>query len=318
MKTFSILTLCVLALTTGCAQIILPEWKVTVQILDENGLPLSDVRVDVGYDAPPRAASKVAKKSQRTDTNGVAIFSARSQFMLGFGAYKEGYYPTLRQYELGFTEKRRHEPWNPTLKLVLKKMGTPVPMYARKCRIELPKAGEFIGFDLAEFDWVAPYGKGKRADLIFKVERQFESWENFEAHLRIGFPNVGDGILAYPVPIDQGSTLRMPARAPDTGYLSEWNHTESHKPGAGWKSDERKDQNYFFRVRTVLDKQGNIKSALYGKIHGEIQFDVINSKTAIILFQYYLNPEPNSRNMEFDPQRNLLTSLKLGEQVDAP
>ena len=53
--------------------------------------------------------------------------------------------------------------------------------------------------------------------------------------------------------------------------------------------------NYFFRVRTVLDEHGNVKSALYGKIYGDF-----------MQFTYYLNPTPNDHNIEFDPPRNLL------------
>jgi hypothetical protein len=45
----------------------------------------------------------------------------------------------------------------------------------------------------------------------------------------------------------------------------------------------------------VLDENGNIKSALYGKIYGGFEN-----------FQYYLNPTPNDRNVEFDPDHNLL------------
>jgi hypothetical protein len=73
---------------------------------------------------------------------------------------------------------------------------------------------------------------------------------------------------------------------------------------------------YFYRVRAVK-QDGKIVSARYGKM-GNINFDVINSPTAIINFTYYLNPEPNSRNMEFDPKRDLFKNLKDSEQVSAP
>jgi len=36
------------------------------------------------------------------------------------------------------------------------------------------------------------------------------------------------------------------------------------------------------------------------------------------MIRYYLNPTPNSRNVEFDPKQNLLKSLDPLEQVDAP
>ena len=62
-------------------------------------------------------------------------------------------------------------------------------------------------------------------------------------------------------------------------------------------------------MRTVLDENGNVKSALYGKIYGDpMQMN----------FRYYLNPTPNDRNIEFDPKQNLLGGLKPVEQVDAP
>jgi len=57
---------------------------------------------------------------------------------------------------------------------------------------------------------------------------------------------------------------------------------------------------------------GKVHKALYGKIHGEIRFDVINSKTAIIIFTYYLNPD-GTRNLEFDQKRNLFQNLKSRE-----
>ncbi|MCW5550774.1 MAG: hypothetical protein KIS67_01275 [Verrucomicrobiae bacterium] len=58
-------------------------------------------------------------------------------------------------------------------------------------------------------------------------------------------------------------------------------------------------RNYYFRANTVLDENGNVKSALYGKIYGDF-----------MQFRYYLNPTPNDRNVEFVPKRNLLKELR--------
>jgi hypothetical protein len=41
---------------------------------------------------------------------------------------------------------------------------------------------------------------------------------------------------------------------------------------------------------------------LYGKIYGDFDADFLRGR---IGFTYYLNPEPNSRNMEYDPKQNL-------------
>jgi hypothetical protein len=54
-------------------------------------------------------------------------------------------------------------------------------------------------------------------------------------------------------------------------------------------------KNYIFRVNTILDKNGNVKSAQYGKIYGDFE-EVLTT---------YFNPEPNSRELEYDMQHNL-------------
>jgi hypothetical protein len=106
----------------------------------------------------------------------------------------------------------------------------------------------------------------------------------------------------------------MPHSATKEGYQSAltWsyhNFTETSEPASG----------YFFRVRTVLDSNGNVQSALYGKIQGDVKFYVgTKAPRAGIGFQYYLNPTPNSRNVEFDPKQNLLGGLKSFERVTAP
>jgi hypothetical protein len=76
---------------------------------------------------------------------------------------------------------------------------------------------------------------------------------------------------------------------------------------------------YFIRVRTVLGENGNVKSALYGKIRGDFRFYAgTKAPQAGMGFDYYLNPTPNDRNLEFDPKRNLMTNLKPLEGVEAP
>jgi hypothetical protein len=67
-------------------------------------------------------------------------------------------------------------------------------------------------------------------------------------------------------------------------------------------SDSSPQEFYFLRIRTVLDKDGNIISANYAKIYRGFEWHVNGS----IKFQYHFNPRPNDRNLEFDPNKNLL------------
>ena len=83
----------------------------------------------------------------------------------------------------------------------------------------------------------------------------------------------------------------------------------------------RDDQNFFFRVRSETDDEGNITSALYGKIHGEILFTIgtlRNPKKSSLSFTYYLNPDHNDTNLEFDLEKNLFKGLNSLEEVRAP
>jgi hypothetical protein len=64
----------------------------------------------------------------------------------------------------------------------------------------------------------------------------------------------------------------------------------------------------------VLDEGGKVKSALYGKVMGPI----LCGAQGYVQFTYYLNPNPNDRNMEFDPTKNLFKNLPMMQQVKAP
>jgi len=204
-------------------------------------------------------------------------------------------------------------PWNPTIELVLKKIVNPVPMYARRVNVEVPATDKPLGFDLVQGDWVQPFGKGVQSDFLFKLTRRFVDRRDFDATLELTFSNAGDGIQSVYAPHTKSSDeLRLPRTAPMAGYEERWFRQDSY-PG---RLQTRKDQNYFFRVRSR--KQGDkVEGGWYGKIHGEIRFDAVNFKTPILMFTYYLNPD-GTTNVEFDPKRNLSRDLKSLEEVRQP
>ena len=164
-------------------------------------------------------------------------------------------------------------------------------------------------------DWVAPHGKGKSSDLIFTLKELVPfngSTQPFDYVLVVTFANEGDGIRSV---LAENSALRTPRYAPEGGYEPKFEKQMAiFTEGKPMKYDMREDQNYFFRVRTVLDEQGRIKSALYGKISGDIKFGV----NRVLRFNYYLNPTSLDRNLEFDPQRNLFTRLRSLEEINEP
>jgi len=164
-----------------------------------------------------------------------------------------------------------------------------------------------VGFDLTAGDWVAPHGKGASADIFLNAHLEKRADYDSDYKLTVSFPNAGDGIQEFRVGPEDGSALRSSQEAPADGYQPQWIQTRTVRPGQGYSGNRDRNRNYYFRVRTVLDEQGNVKSALYGKIYGDF-----------MQFRYYLNPTPNDRNVEFDPKRNLMQRLNSFEQVSAP
>jgi hypothetical protein len=192
--------------------------------------------------------------------------------------------------------------------LLLKKIGKPIPMYAKRLNTHVPDLDKPVGFDLEAGDWVAPYGIGANADILFTghFDKRVDGESDFT--LTVNFPRVGDGIQEFKVPeANKGSELRSPHEAPTNGYQSQWVQTDNRKPGKPVETNRDPNRNYLFRVRTELDDKGNVKSALYGKIYGDF-----------MEFSYYLNPTPNDLNVEFDPKQNLSKDLKMLEGVNAP
>jgi hypothetical protein len=269
------------------------EWKATLRAVDESGNPISGAATDIGYYANSQPANALGI----TDTNGMFTAShavPESLAEVTLQAEKPGYYRTW--------ERRLLEPnydpakWIFTQTLVLKKIGKPIAMYAKRINsLRVPEFNKAIGYDLMIGDWVGPYGKGVNTDL-FITEKHTDPQSGYI--LSVSFPKPGDGIQEFTLPdAEKGDGLRSAHEAPADGYQRDVSQTETTNP----------NRNFYFRVRTKLDENGNVVSARYGKIYGDLA-----------QFTYYFNPTLNDRNIEFDPKQNLLGGLQPFEQVTAP
>ena len=300
-----------------------PDGQITFHVENESGKPLANVAVEtVVFDqSKPPATYKVVTST--TDIRGFAVVNtpniAKEYSYIVRGS--NGYYSSGGLYKFVCSTNGQWLPWNPTVKIILKPIGVRVPMYARTVGWEtsLPENNRAIGYDLEIGDWVTPYGNGITSDFVFTLERKSTSvTQDFNATLTLTFHNDGDGIQSI-MSDSSGSSFRIPRSAPEDGYDSKvvlQMHREDGKPMVGVLTNP--DQNYFFRIRTKKDERGNIVSAKYGKIYGGMGWDIFHSQTAQLQFTYYFNPEPSSRNMEFNPKMNLSKNLKFNEGVNAP
>jgi hypothetical protein len=320
MKKIAVVFLALICATRLCAQNNPPTrgWDVTLKVVDETGTPVSGAEASVSYFVQPPAQQprdSVASENIAglTDANGVFEASHNDRSIsLTYRVQKNGYYKTEIVDHLGRPDQHGPATWTSTVTMQLKKVGQPIAMYAKKIRLApAPRIQNTpIGYDLIMGDWTTPYGKGQKADIIFLKEFQGKAPYDYLSRLTVSFTNPGDGIQAFTVPFPplQGSLLRSPHEAPLDGYQPQLIKEDSAHPGQPSKEAGYDEAGgYFIRVQTILDANGNVKSALYGKIYGDF-----------MQFSYYLNPTPNDRNIEFNPKQNLLKSLKSSDHVLAP
>lgn len=294
-----------------------PKVKVTVQVIDETGNYIKNADTGIGFEVVKKGGWGTDSFGKRGLSNKEGFFSAeaRATGYIKWGAKKEGYYRSNYGKSLFKAKKNgRWEPWNPTVEIVLKRKINPIPMYVAKVSKDLPEKNKQVGFDLFKRDWVKPYGKGEIKDLIIKSTGNSKDRFNWNWTYDLEFSNKNDGLILKEIVkknSSHGSKLLMPHNAPKDGYKNKWQWTlKKEGKSSSFLRNQNWNANYFFRVRTKIDKKGNIISSHYGKIHGEFEFDLWDTKNGKIYFTYYLNPTPNDTNVEYDTKNNLFEALE--------
>ena len=322
---YKIIYTCLIYFVISGNALALPDVKISLKVVDEEGQPIDGVIAGVNF----KAGTEGNTKTERTDSEGLATLSGSSTRFIEYGAGKEGYYPTWYQKSYtkftGMKGFRRWQPWNETLNIMLRKIKKPIALYIGDLKegynssaLSLPGADKEYSYDLIAKDWVVPYGLGTHRDFVFQLTGKATGRREYDYSLALTFSNEGDGIQQYDADPIFGSRLRLPHEAPTDGYKSELIQRQASTFDHFIANDFPDDRNYFFRVRTIKDDKGNIESALYGKIYGNIMFSPAdtmerppqskpNLKDKVSML-YYLNPDSNDRNLESDYKKNLFPS----------
>lgn len=276
--------------------------NVSVRTVDQDGKPVAEAKLD----------SESGDKTISGQDGRAQLAVKKKAFSTRFGAVKEGYYESETD---GFPiPLSPNVDLSKTVDIVMKKIKKPIPMYAKNFTaghrgiLKLPSYdGKTYGFDLIIGDWVAPHGKDTTSDLIFQFQGnsgrvlELDKWEK---KITVTFSNHLDGIIAWQGLSDNGraygSELASDYEAPATGYQAQWIQRTWKEKGGLRQTTENQFRNFYFRVRTQVDEKGNIVSTHYGKIYGDF-----------MSFNYYLNPNPNDRNVEFDTNKNLFHTEKV-------
>jgi hypothetical protein len=297
-------------------QIKSPRLRYTVHVVDEAGNPLPGITFEALLDEDAVNLDKKIRVPQSTDINGDLTiegyssdgFPVMAKPLSGRGYYDSGF--PLKPFQR--IENGRWQPWGTEVTAMMRLIGQPIPLLVRNLNLPIPRTAPSVGLDLEEADWIAPFGRGKTADLMVKlVQLDFKGVMDEKVSAIISFPNPADGIQAVTVSeLYRTSRFIWPREAPLTGYQQP---VEAHRiligGGRGPKPDFSfgKDQTHFFRVRTS-QAGGTVTSALYGKIKGGVVVGTDRQGNPWFGLSYYLNPTPNDRNLEFSG-KNLFANL---------
>ena len=299
----SLLCISVVSLSfTACA--VPPAAKMTVKVLDEEtGAPMSNCVVQTRFLVKSHWNDPDEYDEQKciSDADGLCAFSGiDDSFGYGGGVLSSNYYQS--SFKVPYTGVNRllnrWEPWNPTIEVKMRPIKNPVPMIYRSVTIkQIPKMNTPIGFDLETSDWVAPYGKGVVSDFIFNATWFFQDTQRgSDGRYTLSFSNETDGIQTYLFSKEISSSFKWLYEAPLSGYQPVLKKHISWPANGGERdTDYDETNNYMFRVRSQKLVDGSIVGT-YGIIQREIEVGPRGS----LKFEYWFNPVPNERSLEWN------------------
>jgi hypothetical protein len=297
-------------------------------LVNDDGAPVAGAGVTVYYVGIQTGGGGDIAVKGISDADGRFKASGHTVEYMAALAKKKGYYPVDKDK---LSPNKDHD-----LTLVMRAWKKPIPIYARKVTLSFPVQDEWLGYDFAAGDWVAPHGKGEYKDLLMKFSHQYLGWKlredklararqinanlseeelkkyfgKWDATLKISFPNEQEGLVEEKERFLDYSVMKLPNEAPENGYVPMLNReSNTYSP-----TNTRNDIGFFLRTRVKVEN-GKIKEANYAKVMGDFDLDAGHSK---VRFTYYFNPAPNDRNLEFDLDKNLFGELSPDNEVHDP
>lgn len=128
--------------TTGCFARN-PIAKITLHVVNQNDIPVTDTQIAAsfwgGRENIIKPTNEKGYVSYSSPALGEAVFNNITQRSAHNPNASDKYYATYLRHDYSSPSKNvsegRWEPWNPTVKMVLKEYVNPIPMYATGIKI---------------------------------------------------------------------------------------------------------------------------------------------------------------------------------------
>lgn len=315
-----------LLLLTGCtARLFAGDLRLV--LVAESGQGVAGARATVVFTTPELGGEQV--RSGSTDAHGAFLARGTAIGRVLVRAEAPRHYPI--QVDLPPADEPRER------RFILREMQRPVALHVRRFRVEWrevesPPPGavevQTYDLDLELGEPLPPRGRGRRADVRVRVERQFLGWKfppavmatlraptagvglgeadarflhgRWRARFELTVPEPGGGWVEVSQAYLPYSALAMPHRAPEQGYTPVW--TWECRTGERCGEDLRQpERGFFLRVRPVRGGTSGAVEWHHAKLNAGLQFDARGELGLTVHF----NPVAGDRNLEFDPARNL-------------
>ena len=205
------------------------------------------------------------------------------------------------------------------------KVEHPVLLKVEDVRLDFAREIQCAQFDFLIGDWLPPFGTGVVADVEFMPQPRVytgmgrraacqKTEERKKDELLVRFPGKGNGIQCVPCVKECQLHVRL---APESGYeqlyTSFWYEDEKLEEVCSWEDFKC----LCFRIRARADESGNVTSAYYGKLDGDVVLRISYQTPPYIKgmkFRYYVNRTEGDRNLEHDvrndPNRHSMLRLR--------
>ena len=277
--------------------------KIIYRVVDDEGIPVEGASAHIWFRSThPKLV--IDDWTVNTDSNGVFIAEHRTNDRLSCRISKDGYYHTFDRVTFSdpcaypLATGGKWQPYGSIRTVSLKKIRNPCMLHVFPVSIrgyQIPEFGKWIGFDFECCEWIAPYGKGRSADVLLRFSAMKKSLHDYKYVLDVSFTN-NPYAGAYLMKVDEASDLKTKYTADSNAtYKAEFSYVLEQSPGNRryWNFLDT-DSYLVFRTRTRVDKDNNLIGAHYGKILGRWRPGI----EAMILSDGCFNPVENDVNIE--------------------
>jgi len=272
---------------------------VTFSVVDDRGTPVPEARIKGYFNDPRKSNDAGTHYDVLTNDRGVCKVKGVGYSFTECTVKKMGYYSSRYHLRLKENDKSVSK-----LTVVLKKIRNPISMKVRNIDFDLPSKEQYYPFDLDIGDLVEPYGKGKKANIYIYYYGQHKDIFTGESSFRIKVSDSNQGLKL--MSFDDYSQFKTVYDAPVNAYTNQLEfQSKRTKTERLVDSKIKKNEYIVFKCQNST----NEKMYNYGKILPDLSYWPQEDQTVKVKFTYYYNPIPNDRNLEFNPEKNLIKTV---------